>query len=70
MADESDEIGKSNRSKQAHGKDIDSEKKLVASTKKGDYNEVESLLNLGVSVDATEYNRQLFYQSENYMTPP
>lgn len=50
-------------------KDIEDEKRLVEVTKLGNYEEVEKLLKYGVSPDTTEYNRQLFYQSENYMTP-
>lgn len=50
-------------------KDIEDERRLVEVTKSGDYNEAERLLQNGVSPDSTEYNRQLFYQSENYMTP-
>jgi ankyrin repeat protein len=50
-------------------KDIEDEKRLVEVTKLGNYEEVDRLLQCGVSPDTTEYNRQLFYQSENYMTP-
>ena len=31
--------------------------------------DVRSILKSGVSVDADEYNRSLFYKSKNYMTP-
>lgn len=50
-------------------KEIMDEKLLVEAAKSGNFREVEELLNAGVSPDTPEYNRQLFYQSENYMTP-
>ena len=50
-------------------KEISDEKKLVDAAKNGDSEEARRLLEAGVSPDSSEYNKQLFYQSENYMTP-
>lgn len=46
-----------------------SEKLLVEAAAKGDVKTVTRLLKAGVSVDADEYNKALFYASKNYMTP-
>ncbi|GIY78030.1 hypothetical protein CDAR_232511 [Caerostris darwini] len=45
------------------------ERQLVEAAANGDLVTVISLLNSGVSVDAEEYNKALFYASKNYMTP-
>ena len=50
-------------------KDIVDEQTLVDAAKGGDYYKAKTLLDAGVAPDTPEYNRQLFYQSENYMTP-
>lgn len=50
-------------------KDLIDEKALVEAAKNGDYIKAKELLDLGVAPDTPEYNKQLFYQSENYMTP-
>ena len=50
-------------------KEIEDEKRLVDAVKAGNLDGASQLLESGVSPDATEYNKQLFYQSENYMTP-
>ncbi|KAK3595843.1 hypothetical protein CHS0354_014665 [Potamilus streckersoni] len=50
-------------------KEIEEEKKLVEAAKSGNLEDVKRLLEAGVSPDATEYNRSLFYKSQNYVTP-
>ncbi|KAL3864058.1 hypothetical protein ACJMK2_005767 [Sinanodonta woodiana] len=50
-------------------KEIEEEKKLVEAAKSGNLEDVKRLLEAGVSPDASEYNRSLFYKSQNYMTP-
>lgn len=49
--------------------EMQSEKLLVEAAAKGDLDTVVKLLRNGVSVDAEEYNKALFYASKNYMTP-
>ncbi|KAG8183242.1 hypothetical protein JTE90_014415 [Oedothorax gibbosus] len=48
---------------------LESEKLLVEAAANGDLETVVALLQSGVSVDAEEHNRALFYASKNYMTP-
>lgn len=63
-------FGKMSRKKcEINLKEIEDETRLVEVTKSGNYDEADRLMQNGVSPDTTEYNRQLFYQSENYMTP-
>lgn len=50
-------------------KDIFDEKRLVEAAICGDISKAIVLLDSSVAPDTPEYNRQLFYQSENYMTP-
>ena len=50
-------------------KEMDGERKLVETAIAGNLEEATSLIQTGVSVDAVDYNKHLFYQSENYMTP-
>ncbi|XP_050396463.1 serine/threonine-protein phosphatase 6 regulatory ankyrin repeat subunit B [Patella vulgata] len=50
-------------------KEIDQDKRLIDAVNEGDTGLVESLLKAGVSADALEYNRSLFYASKNYLTP-
>ncbi|CAG2235261.1 uncharacterized protein LOC143073645 [Mytilus galloprovincialis] len=45
------------------------EKHLVVAAKNGRIERVKQLLQRGASPDAKEYNRSLFYASENYNTP-
>ncbi|XP_015924353.1 serine/threonine-protein phosphatase 6 regulatory ankyrin repeat subunit B isoform X2 [Parasteatoda tepidariorum] len=45
------------------------EKFLVEAAAIGDFEKVFRLLKAGISVDAEEYNKVLFYASKNYMTP-
>jgi len=47
----------------------DLERLLVASAKDGVLERAKLLLDKGASPDAKEYNRSLFYASENYTTP-
>lgn len=47
----------------------DLERLLVASAKDGVLERAKLLLEKGASPDAKEYNRSLFYASENYTTP-
>ncbi|GFS93382.1 hypothetical protein NPIL_118731 [Nephila pilipes] len=49
--------------------EIQSEKYLVDAASKGDLETVVKLIKSGISVDAEEYNKALFYASKNYMTP-
>lgn len=49
--------------------EIQSEQALVEAAASGDCDTVNDLLNSGVSVDAEEYNKLLFYASKNYVTP-
>uniref|UniRef100_T1IID4 Uncharacterized protein n=1 Tax=Strigamia maritima TaxID=126957 RepID=T1IID4_STRMM len=49
--------------------DILNGKLLVEAAKEGDDAQILKLLQAGVSVNAEEYNKSLFYQSENYWTP-
>ncbi|KFM72269.1 Serine/threonine-protein phosphatase 6 regulatory ankyrin repeat subunit B, partial [Stegodyphus mimosarum] len=51
------------------GGEIQLEKLLFEAAAVGDYETVRNLLQSGVSVDADEYNKALFYASKNYMTP-
>ncbi len=44
-------------------------RQLVEKATAGDQAGVLKLLEAGVSVNAEEYNRYLFYRSENYMSP-
>ena len=50
-------------------KEMDDEKKLVEAAITGNLEEASLLIESGISVDAVDYNKHLFYQSENYMTP-
>ena len=50
-------------------KELEDEKRLVEAAKSGDCDIATRLIRSGVSVDVTDYNKHLFYQSENYMTP-
>lgn len=50
-------------------RELEDEKRLVEAAKVGNIDEARKLLEAGVSPDSLEYNKQLFYQSENYMTP-
>ena len=50
-------------------KEIESGKNLVEATENNDTDKVKNLLECGVSVNADEYNRTLFYKCQNYMTP-
>ena len=44
-------------------------KKLVSLAQAGNLEGVKRLVESGASVNAEEYNRFLFYRSQNYMTP-
>ena len=57
------------RKVEASLKEMDGEKKLVEAATTGNLEEASLLIQTGVSVDAVDYNKHLFYQSENYMTP-
>ena len=50
-------------------KELEDEKRLVEAAKSGDRETAALLIESGVSVDVVDYNKHLFYQSENYMTP-
>ncbi|XP_052770602.1 serine/threonine-protein phosphatase 6 regulatory ankyrin repeat subunit C-like [Mya arenaria] len=50
-------------------KDVSNEKRLTEAAQNRNIKEIERLLDAGVSPDASELNRQLFYQSEYYLTP-
>ncbi|OWF45349.1 ankyrin repeat, PH and SEC7 domain containing protein secG-like [Mizuhopecten yessoensis] len=50
-------------------KDFELDRKLVLASKEGDFEEVKRLAELGASPDSTEYNKNLFYASQNYTTP-
>ena len=50
-------------------KEMEGEKRLVEAANTGDLEAASLLIQSGVSVDAVDYNKHLFYQSENYMTP-
>jgi len=54
---------------QNNAKDIGDEKLLVEAARTGDFESARLLLDAGVAPDSPEYNKQLFYQSDNYMTP-
>lgn len=49
--------------------ELQSERLLVEAAAHGDLDTVVTLLESGISVDADEHNRALFYASKNYMTP-
>ncbi|KAI8479773.1 hypothetical protein Bbelb_424750 [Branchiostoma belcheri] len=44
-------------------------RQLVEASKKGESSVIRNLLKVGASVDAEEFNRTLFYASQNYLTP-
>ena len=50
-------------------REIENGNLLVQKTTEGDTDEVRKLLEQGISVNAVEYNRFLFYKSQNYLTP-
>ena len=50
-------------------KEIENGEQLVQHARRGNVHEVKQLLEDGISVNAEEYNRCLFYKSQNYMTP-
>lgn len=49
--------------------EIEQDKRLVEASRSGDIDLVKTLLKTGASPDATEYNKSLFYDSKNYLTP-
>lgn len=49
--------------------EIEQDKRLVEASRSGELDEVRNLLKTGASPDATEYNKSLFYDSQNYLTP-
>lgn len=49
--------------------EVQNEQALVEAAVVGDHEKISELLSSGVSVDAEEYNKLLFYASKNYMTP-
>ncbi|XP_035673384.1 serine/threonine-protein phosphatase 6 regulatory ankyrin repeat subunit C-like isoform X1 [Branchiostoma floridae] len=44
-------------------------RQLVEASRKGEGSVIRNLLKVGASVDAEEFNRTLFYASQNYLTP-
>jgi len=50
-------------------KEVTNERNLIESVLENNFQDVVSLLDSGVSPDAHEYNKQLFYKLENYLTP-
>ncbi|XP_013386714.1 serine/threonine-protein phosphatase 6 regulatory ankyrin repeat subunit B [Lingula anatina] len=48
---------------------IELTQRIVEASQEGDFDTIKSLLEAGVSVNAAEYNKTLFYASQNYMTP-
>lgn len=49
--------------------EIEQDKRLVEASRSGELDQVKTLLKTGASPDATEYNKSLFYDSKNYLTP-
>ena len=49
--------------------EVQLERSLVEAAANGNYDKIVELLDSGVSVDAEEYNKLLFYSSKNYVTP-
>lgn len=49
--------------------EIEHDKRLVEASRSGELEQVKTLLKTGASPDATEYNKSLFYDSKNYLTP-
>ena len=49
--------------------EVQLERSLVEAAANGNYDKIVELLDSGVSVDAEEYNKLLFYASKNYVTP-
>ena len=60
---------KPKRSHDLRQRELDREKKLIDETKANNIEAVRTLLENGVHIDAGDYNRFLFYKSQNYMTP-
>ena len=48
---------------------VNLERQLVEASRNGEKEVVEILLKRGVCANASEYNKSLFYQSLNYVTP-
>ena len=69
LTTESNMAFKAKRNQTVAQKEIENGKALVDSALSGDLEGVQRLLDAGTSVDADDYNRSLFYKSQNYMTP-
>ena len=62
-------LSKNKRSAELRQIEIENGKKIVDRTKENNIEAVRDLLNTGVNINAVEFNRYLFYKSQNYMTP-
>ena len=60
---------KARRNQTVAQKEIENGKALVDYALSGNLEGVQQLLESGTSVDADDFNRSLFYKSQNYMTP-
>ena len=57
------------RNKELLEREIENGCALIEAATAGDSQRLEELLDHGVAVNAEAYNRNLFYSSQNYMTP-
>lgn len=61
--------GRQRRDSEIIQKELKLEKQLVDAALDGDFEAVKYCIENGASADAAEYNKSLFYASQNYITP-